>query len=102
VNKTISGHLPDHLVHDLDELGKLTHRSRSEVLRDVVRRGVAAERLDCALDAYRKHGASLGRASAIAGVPVTVFLDELRRAGVPLNYTRDDMVEDLAWARDHV
>lgn len=99
MGETVSGRLPDDLVRDLDELGKLEGKSRSEILRDVVQKGIAAERLERALEAYRRRLASLGRASEMAGLPITVFLDELRRAGILLNYTREDLAEDLAWAK---
>lgn len=96
---TVSGRLPPDLVRELDRLGKDAGKSRSEVLRDVVRRGVAAERLERALEAYRRREVSLGRASEMAGMPITVFLDELRRAGVLRDYDIDDLRRDMAWAK---
>lgn len=41
-------------------------------------------RIDDAFAAYLDHRASLGQASVIAHMPVTVFLAEARRAGVLL------------------
>lgn len=41
-----------------------------------------ATRLQDAFTAYRSHAASLGQASVIAHLPLTVFLEEARRAGV--------------------
>ena len=96
---TISGRLPPDLLRELDRLRKDSGQSRSEVLRDVVRRGVAAERLERGLEAYRRREVSLGRASEMAGVPITGFLDELRRAGVLRDYDMDELRSDLAWAR---
>lgn len=40
------------------------------------------ERLARAFEAYSSHHATLGQASVIAHLPMTVFLDEARRAGV--------------------
>lgn len=94
----ISGRLPADLVRELDQLGKLAGKTRSEILRDVVQRGVAAERLERALEAYRRRRVSLGRASELAGLPVTAFLDELRRAGILRDYDADDLRRDLEWA----
>ena len=95
---TVSGRLPPDLLRELDHLGKVAGKTRSEMLRDVVRRGVAAERLERALEAYRLRQVSLGRASEMAGVPLTVFLDELRRAGVLRDYGADELRRDLEWA----
>lgn len=96
--ETVSGRLPPDLLRELDRLGRLSGKSRSEILRDVVRRGVAAERLERALDAYRRREVSLGRASEMAGVPLTVFLDELRRAGILRDYDTEELRRDLEWA----
>jgi predicted HTH domain antitoxin len=99
VANSVSGRLPPDLLRDLDRLGKLAGKTRSEILRDVVRRGVAAERLERAMDGYRRRQLSLGRASELAGLPVTVFLDELRRAGILRDYGVDELRRDLEWAR---
>lgn len=99
VGETISGRLPDDLVRELDELGRAAGKTRSEMLREVVQKGVAVERIERALDGYRRRALSLGRASEMAGVPITAFLDELRRAGILLNTTREDLAEDLAWVK---
>lgn len=96
--ETVSGRLPPDLLRELDRLGRLSGKSRSEILRDVVRRGVAAERLERALDAYRRREVSLGRASEMAGVPLTVFLDDLRRAGILRDYDTEELRRDLEWA----
>ena len=98
MTETVSGRLPDELVKELDQLGKDMGMTRSEVLREVVSKGVAAERLERALDAYRRREVSLGRASQMAGIPITVFLDELKRAGILRNYDLDELRRDLAWA----
>jgi predicted transcriptional regulator len=98
MTETVSGRLPDDVVEALDALGRATGRSRSEVLRDVVRRGVAAERLANGIEAYRTRSASLGKAAALAGVPLGAFLDELRRAGLLRDYDQPDLQDDLAWA----
>jgi predicted HTH domain antitoxin len=96
---TVSGRLPPDLLRDLDRLGKDAGQTRSEVLRDVVRRGVAAERLERALEAYRRRQVSLGKASEMAGLAVTVFLDELRRVGILRDYGADELRQDIEWAK---
>lgn len=98
MGETVSGRLPDDVVAALDELGRATGRTRSEVLRDVVRRGVAAERIAQAIEAYRTRQASLGKATQLAGIPVGAFMDELRRAGILRDYDRTDLEDDLTWA----
>lgn len=98
MGETVSGRLPDDVIAALDELGRASGRSRSEVLRDVVQRGVAAERIALGVEAYRARRASLGKAVELAGVPTSVFLDELRRAGLLRDYDSTDVRDDLSWA----
>lgn len=99
MGETVSGRLPDDVVAALDELAAATGRSRSDVLRDVVRRGVAAERVAQAIEAYRQRRASLGKAARMAALPIGAFLDELRRAGILRDYDASDARDDLEWAK---
>lgn len=96
--ETVSGRLPDDLAKDLTAWGRETGRSRSETLRDVVRKGLKADRLERALEAYRRREVSIGRAAQMAGLPLIVFMDEMKRAGVYLNYGVDDLHHDMDWA----
>lgn len=98
MGETVSGRLPDDVIAALDELASATGRSRSDVLRDVVRRGVAAERVAQAIEAYRHRRASLRKAASMAGIPIGAFLDEIRRAGILRDYHAADVQEDLEWA----
>lgn len=50
----------------------------------------AQERLLMAFDAYARHHATLGQASVLAHLPMTVFLEEARRAGVLPTYRAPD------------
>jgi predicted HTH domain antitoxin len=97
--ETVSGRLPPDLLRGLDRLGKASGRSRSDVLREVVERGLAAALLEMALEAYRRREASLGRAAEMAGLPVTQFIDELRQAGILRDYDTDGLRRDMEWAR---
>lgn len=72
--------------------------SRCRLRRDVVQRGIAAERLARALEAYRRREVSLGRAAEMAHLPITVFMDEVARAGILRDYDVEDMRQDLEWA----
>lgn len=98
MTKTVSTRLPDDVVEALDELGDRSGQSRSEVMREVVRKGLRAERLERALDAYRAGEVSLGKAAEMAGLPIAIFLQEMKRHGVLLNYDLEDLHEDLEWA----
>ncbi len=48
-----------------------------------------------AIELYRERKVSLGKASQLAGLSVREFLYELRKRGIPINYTREEAEEDI-------
>ena len=48
-----------------------------------------------AIELYREGKLSLGKASQLAGLSVREFLYELRKRGIPINYTREEAEEDI-------
>lgn len=98
MDETVSVRIPTEMLRDLESLSGLAHESRSDVLRDVLHKGLARKRIELAILVYRAGGASLGRAREIAKVPLHQLLDEFRRAGVLRNYDLEDLRADLDWA----
>nr|WP_297510635.1 UPF0175 family protein [Thermococcus sp.] len=47
------------------------------------------------IELYREGRVSLGKAAQLAGLSVREFLYELRRRGIPINYTREEAEEDV-------
>ncbi|WP_297071377.1 UPF0175 family protein [Thermococcus sp.] len=46
------------------------------------------------IELYREGKLSLGKAAQLAGLGVREFLYELRRRGIPINYTMEEAEED--------
>ena len=65
------------------------------VLRELVEEG----RRMLALSLYKQGKASFGKASKIAGVTVSEFLDLLKEFGVTANVTVQDFKENLLYAK---
>lgn len=55
-------------------------------------------RLALAIGLYSGRRVSLGRAARIAGIPYIVFMQELGRHGLCLNYTAEDLEHDFEMA----
>ena len=68
----------------------MTGEDQLTILRRVVDRGLSEARLDIAVDRYVREKVSLEQASAIAGVSLWKFLDELRTRNVALKYSQAD------------
>ncbi|WP_297501302.1 UPF0175 family protein [Thermococcus sp.] len=47
------------------------------------------------IELYREGKLSLGKAAHLAGLSVREFLYELRKRGIPINYTREEAEEDV-------
>lgn len=95
---TVSTRLDRDLMRDLGALQKESGRKRSELLREALRQGLRAIRVEEAVHRYAQREISLGRARELARMPLPDFLDALRKAGVALDYASEDLAEDLAWA----
>jgi predicted HTH domain antitoxin len=100
MDETVSVRIPSDLLRDLERLSGMAHQSRSDLLREVLHEGLERKRIGVAISAYRAGKASLGRARELADVPLLQLLEEFRRAGVLLNYSRDDLRADLEWAKE--
>lgn len=87
--------IPKPLKKSLRELQELTGEDQSSLLRKVVGMGLAEARMDIAVDRYTKDKASLEKSSAIAGVSLWRFLDELRRRNVALKYSMSDAESEI-------
>ena len=51
--------------------------------------------VDIAIGLYKREQVSLGRAAEIAGMTAPIFLRELARRQIPVNYSADDLKTDL-------
>jgi predicted HTH domain antitoxin len=67
------------------------HETRGHVLRELIENG----RILTALQHYKRRHVSLGKASQIAGVSISEFIDLLSEFGVPSNLTLEDFKESL-------
>ncbi len=67
----------------------------SETVRDLLRKG----RLMLAMEQYRAGKASLGKATEIAGLPISETIDLFVEYGIPVNLDFDDYRQSLEHTR---
>lgn len=93
--KTVTTRIPESdeeiLAEFEDELGA----DRSEVLRRLIRDGLAQWRKERALEALEEHNVTLRKAAEMADVPYVEMLSLAAEAGVDIGYTTDDLERDL-------
>lgn len=83
---------------ELSEIGKLSKeqkRTRSDILREVLEKGIREKKLELALERYRNNEATASKAAGIAGLPLSRFLDILFEKKIEFHYTLEDFREDI-------
>lgn len=93
--KTVTTRIPEDDEAALSELEAELRADRSEVLRRLIRDGLAEWRKDKALDELREHNITLRQAAEIADVPYVEMLTLAAEEGIDVGYTTDDLDRDL-------
>lgn len=100
MGSTLTTRISDELKEEIEAISEEEHLDVSAVTRRLLERAVEEHRLERALERYGEGELSLGRAAAEAGVPLRVFLRELKGRGVPFHYSGEDLEEDFEAATD--
>ena len=99
MSESISLRLPKETLRGLDDLAEAEGKDRSTVIREIISRGIEEKKIDQSVQLYRQHKATAWKAAGTAGVSLWRFYDILREKGVLLNYTEEDLEEDLRGLR---
>lgn len=81
-------------MEEIEGLSREEGRKRSELLRELINEGLREHRVERAVEAYRRGEASQGRASELAGLSLNAFHQELKRRGVTLRVSPDEVAEE--------
>ena len=95
LSETISLRLPRETLRKLGELADKEGKDRSTLIRELLERGVKEKDIDYAVELYRKGRVTGWRATQLAGVSLWNFYDVLGEKGVLIQYSEQDLEEDL-------
>ena len=95
MSETVSVRIVKEELSMLNKLSKEEKRTRSEVLREVLEKGIREKKLELALKKYQNEEATAAKAAEIAGLPLTRFLGILFEKRIEFNYTPEDFREDI-------
>lgn len=95
-SKTISTRLDPEEVDQLEALVEQSGTDRSTLVKLLLRRGMKAQRLETAVDAFRKDEVTLSRAAEIAGIDPWDFIARMAPLGLDLHYGLEEFDEDTA------
>lgn len=93
--KTVTTRIPEDDEEFLAELEAEWSADRSEVLRRLIRQGLADWRTERALEQLRDHGITLRKAAELAGVSYVELLTLAAEEGIDVGYTTEDLERDL-------
>lgn len=95
LSETISLRLPRETLRKLGELADKEGKDRSTLIRELLERGVKEKDIDYAVELYRKGRVTGWRATQLAGVSLWNFYDVLGEKGILIQYSEQDLEEDL-------
>lgn len=93
--KTVTTRLPEEDEELLAALEEEMAADRSEVLRRLIRDGLAEWRKQDALDELQDHNVTLRQAADIAGISYIEMLSLAADEGIDIGYTTEDLERDL-------
>jgi predicted HTH domain antitoxin len=93
--ETVSVRIEQPELREIEELSKLEKRKKSDILRDVLAAGIREKRIGIAVEKFRSNETTAWKASRLAGVPLSRFLDILADRGVDAHYGIRELHEDI-------
>lgn len=93
--ETVSVRIDKEELKEINELSKLERKSKSNILREVLEKGIMEKKLEIALEKFRNKEATAWKAARIADVPLTQFLDILVHKGIDFHYGQKELREDF-------
>ena len=99
MEETVSVRISRNDLDGIERISKFEKATKSAVLRDVLDLGIKEKLLTLAIYKYQKEKISAWKASKLAGVPLTQFLDILKQEGLEYHYTEEELMEDFKYAQ---
>jgi predicted HTH domain antitoxin len=95
MSENISLRLPREVIERLDDLAKKERKDRSTLIREMLDNGIREKSIDQAVELYRRAEVTGWKAAKLAGISLRRFYDELEARGVLIQYTEEDLEQDL-------
>ncbi|MEK6859617.1 MAG: UPF0175 family protein [Nanoarchaeota archaeon] len=95
MENSISVRIPAKELREIKIISEEEKRKKSDILREIMYKGIMGKKLEIALKKFQNNEATASKASEIAGIPLTSFLDILNQKSINFHYTLEDLREDL-------
>ena len=92
---TISTRIEEKILLEIDELSKEKHMDRASLLRNLIVEGLSIEKKKKVLSMYKTRKISLAKAADMLDVDLWRMIDMLKEEGMYIDYSEDELREDL-------
>lgn len=93
---TVSVRVDKEDLSEIEEISRHEKATKSSLIREILGLGIKTKKLSLALEKFRKNELTALKASKLAGVPLTEFLDILKREGLEFHYTEKELEQEFA------
>ena len=93
--ETVSVRIDKRELKEIEEISKIDKNTKSNVLREILDKGVKEKKLEIALEKFRNNEATVWKAAKIANIPLTKFMDILVQKGIDFHYGVKELREDF-------
>lgn len=93
--KTVTAHLSDEMVRDIEEFMKVHSIDRSTAIKELLKKSIDEWKIERAISEYVTGDISMMKASEMAGLSIWNFLHELQKKNITINVSLDLEEESL-------
>jgi predicted HTH domain antitoxin len=93
--RMISIRLDEDLHKQIQQYSKERGESKTRAMIELIKLGLEKWRMEKALEMYRDRKVSLWKAASIANVSLWEMIDKIKEYGIYIDYTEDELTEDL-------
>ena len=97
--ETITTRVPKETLEEIDKYSKEKHMDRATLLRNLIEQGLEYEKKEKILQQYKNRKISLQRAAELLKIDLTEMLELVKREDLHLDYTEEELREDLKGLR---
>lgn len=93
--KNIGTRIPGSVIKDIEYVAREEQTDKSKVVRELISEAIKMKMIEIALKKYSQRKISLGKATEIAKIPLTDFMNIAMERKIPMNYSIDSLKKDF-------
>ena len=97
--ETVTTRVDKETLEEIDKYSKEKHMDRATMLRNLIVQGLEDEKMEKILEQYKNRKISMQRAAELLKVDLTEMLEIVKREDLHLDYTEEELREDLKGLR---